>query len=487
MNMKMKRILCAVLAAIMMLAMFVACADTPDPIKPDDDPGKDDPKNPEEDDNPYNIPDDLPEKKYPEETTFTIAYYGEKFGSFFYMEDYPGDIIGNAIFNSITAVEQRFGVDVRGMNLDGGSEYDYTDAIKNAVTTGDNEFDVAHMHDTLSANASLEGYWLNLYDVEHIDFERPWWPTIGVKAMTVQGKLYLGSSAMSHAGLGGSKVAFFNKDILKNNNFEYPYAKAFAGEWYLEDMLDMAEDYYDDLNNNDERDPEDAYGVLIGPQFYFIMESFGIQSVVNNGDALELGIDDRIYDLVDNMYGLFIDHPGGYMAVKEHDEAPVFAAGNSMFVICSMNEAINTYRASDVDYGIVPVPKLDQSQEDYYACTSDRFFVIPNTCPDTEFVGLMLEGLSAQGYRTIYPAYFESALKDRYSHDDETAQALDLVRAHMVMSFAYTYTGADCYARTLYQLITQKGSKDFASYFREGENKANNKLIDLQEKFSNLD
>lgn len=478
------KLLTLLLAGLTILMLLAGCADpekTPSeqtsPTKPA--------TSGEDEDDPYNIPDSLPATDF-DKRELNLCYYNpEQFGKTFYVDDYTGDLVDTAVYKSVTTVADRFNVKVNAFESGASDDNAHIDLVKRSISTQDGTFDLAHVHDALGGMASLEGYFLNLYDVEHIDFTKPWWPDNAVKSLTFQDKLYLGSSCMSYHGMGYTRVIFFNKTMFTNESLPYPYTAVLDGDWYMEDIISMSEAYYQDLNDNG-KDNEDIYGWIVPNTFYCWFESFGIDLVQKNGDELVLNANcDEVYTLIDDLYGVLLESDGGYLA-GEADAKTLFSTNHALFTYGKLNSTIDVYRATDLDYGILPVPKLDENQEQYFSAYNDRFFVIPNNCTDPEFVGFLMEALSAEGYRTIYPAYYETALKKRYAHDSETAQVLDMIQKYRVIDFTYVYFSGRCFSRSLYDLLTTKQSKDYASLYRSGESAANQRITELTEAFSKL-
>jgi hypothetical protein len=89
--------------------------------------------------------------------------------------------------------------------------------------------------------------------------------------------------------------------------------------------------------------------------------------------------------------------------------------------------------------------------------------------PDVEYVGTILESMSAEGYRQVTPAYFEVALKNRYTKDQTSKEMVDLIKQSKVLDFAYVYGADKWWSRSLYALLRdtdkQEHSKDYASYY----------------------
>ena len=86
-------------------------------------------------------------------------------------------------------------------------------------------------------------------------------------------------------------------------------------------------------------------------------------------------------------------------------------------------------RNMESKYGIVPMPKLDETQAEYHSHIHDNAdgFSIPLTTTDDklEMVGAVMEAMASEGYRTLMPAYYETALKTKYVSDEESVKMLD--------------------------------------------------------------
>jgi hypothetical protein len=480
------RLLSLVLALIMLLSVSVVMIGCNDEQS---DPNKDPSNNGNQtNDGPYaeyNIPDSLPERNFASEglDEFVIATQDANMMQFFWVEDYDGGTVDNAVYRSVSAIEERFGTTVSAYQASNDQ------AIKLGMTTQDGSFDFAFMLDVTAAGFSLENLFTNLYDLEALDFSKPWWPDPSVEALTYQNKMYLGSSTMSYLGLGQTFLTYFNKTIFTDNGLTFPYEDVMAGDWYLEDLIELAEGYGNYDENNDIKDAEDTFGFLAPNGFYGWFESFGIELIKKESDDLILNAScEEAYDLIEDVHYIIIESDGGYTDTEQVVN-DMFANNQSMFVYGKLRNAYDVFRYSQVDYGILPVPKLNEDQENYNSAYTDRFFVIPASSvsgKDAQDIGFLLEALSAQGYRTIYPAYYEEAMQNRYSTDAESKQILSMLHKYRVISFSYIYGGKECYSRALMNLIVERQSKDYASYLAEGADKAEQKLITLRELFSEL-
>ena len=96
------------------------------------------------------------------------------------------------------------------------------------------------------------------------------------------------------------------------------------------------------------------------------------------------------------------------------------------------------------DYGIVPIPKLDEAQSEYYSYAHDTFtaYAVPATVIDErlEQVGAILEAMASESYRTVLPAYYEITLKDKYCNDPESRDMLDTIINSFYIDAGVLYT-----------------------------------------------
>jgi hypothetical protein len=96
------------------------------------------------------------------------------------------------------------------------------------------------------------------------------------------------------------------------------------------------------------------------------------------------------------------------------------------------------------DYGIIPIPKLDETQEKYYSYAHDSFtaVAVPATVSDDRLqqMGAVMEALASESYRTVLPAYYEITLKDKYCNDPESRDMLDTIIEGFFVDAGVLYT-----------------------------------------------
>ena len=151
---------------------------------------------------------------------------------------------------------------------------------------------------------------------------------------------------------------------------------------------------------------------------------------------------ERNVSIIETLYRLYYETPGTIIyksaAAMDNELLKLFTDGNMLFY---PNRFYTTDLLRDMSdpYGIIPYPKLDESQENYYALVHDSttLYGIPITVGDIGMPCAVLEAMCAENYRTVTPAYYEVALKVKYTQDDVSAQIIDMIHENVRTDFVY--------------------------------------------------
>lgn len=140
---------------------------------------------------------------------------------------------------------------------------------------------------------------------------------------------------------------------------------------------------------------------------------------------------------------------------------------------------ISTLRDSETDFGIIPYPKFNDSQENYYARVS--YFMpsmLPATNTDLELVGAVMEYANYRAKVNITPAYYDISLKGKVSRDEESVEMLDLILANRVVDLGDTLFCAsvrDGFLRSMYE----SNKRDLASVIEKNETKLQKEIDNM--------
>lgn len=431
------------------------------------------------------IPDSLPEKDM-DGWNFRMTIFGtDQTRAETYAEEATGNVVNDAVYQKILNVEERFNVDVA-LTEASLSGVDSVDVLKQAIVAGDDSCELAQGHDISMANTALQAYFYDVYKIPHLDFEKPWWPEATLESMTVLGQMYMMFNNISYVNLEATRVMFFNKTLMDDMNIAHPYDTVYEGKWTLDELQKLSDSAYLDLNGNGNRDADDQYGFVSPTYYYCCMEPFRLEPYCKDADGnLFYSLDvEKTSALVEKYYSLLFGEGG--LRTDYDTITKVFTDGRAMFYYATLNEAVTKFSNSDVIYGILPMPKLDETQDQYYGGSTDRPIAVPITIQTSNMdnIGIVVEALNAEGYKNVYPAFYEIAMKNRYADQTDDAKMLDLVHDNVIISFTYLYGNYASAYNILFENLfnATTPNTDVASWAAKNE-KAQKKYVERLMKF----
>ena len=432
---------------------------------------------------PRDIPDELPETDL-DGYKFRILGFGEETLLPIFVEEQNGSLVNDAVYKKIRTVEDRFNCEIT--SLFSGAE----DDMKSMVMSDEDSFDMASGHDIHIANLTLEGLFMNVREIPYIDLDKPWWPKYTVESLTFDDQMYMFSNHMSYKNISDTRVMYFNKKLLEDNQIDAPYQLVYDNEWTLDKLNSITATGYVDLNGSTTIDAEDQFGIVNPPDFYCIFEPYHIEVYQDDGKGtLTYNFNlEKCQTIVDKLHKLLLGD-GGFIGKDRPETYKIFTDGDSMFVYAALNVAVSNFSQTNVSYGILPLPKLEQNNDPYYAGTTDRPCVVPITAAQhIDKTGLILEALSAEGYKQVYPAYFEQALKARYADQNDDAKMLDIINENVILSFSFVYGNYKSPNNMMLETLFKKGkeSTDVASYAASIEAFHKARCEEITEKFNDM-
>ena len=372
--------------------------------------------------------------------------WGDPPAAEFYVEEATGDVVDDAIYARNLNVEQRLNVTFEfterpGTNADRAS---FVSGISTSILAGDSAYEICAGYSMCLASLTSAQLLCDLAATDYLDFTQPWWSDDLLTETSVYGKLYFASGDISTNMLHMMYATFFNKTILDKYKLEDPYELVLDGKWTLDKMIEMSSGVYADLNGNNEKDREDQFGTIVYPVFidgfYF---SAGLNTTQINEDGIPVVSDDyageKVHDLVTKLCAFLFESPDAL--TTPYSASDDFPKGTVLFYPDELVEASTGLRDKTFGFGILPMPKYDEAQEDYCTLTSFPYtlYGIPLDAKDPDRASAVLEALASESYRTVTPALFETAMKVKYSEDERDAQMYDILKSTVVFDFGRVF------------------------------------------------
>jgi len=419
-------------------------------------------------------------------------------GSEIYAESENGDVVNDAVYKRNQKVEDRLNIKIVPVPCRG--DWDdrdtFLNTVKNSVNSGSDDFDIIAGYAYYITSLAPEGVLYNLKNVNYLQPGAEWWSASCADQMTLDNKLYYITGDLALTLLQNTFVVYFDKQVAQNCGLENPYQTVLDGDWTLDKMDELTKGLYKDVNGDGKPDVGDMYGFATTTGNYVdaLYNAFDQPIVTKDADGnLQLALNTpKMVDIINKTYSFFYENENSYAISEYNDGAD--ASIQNMFVenrVLFMNGTLGSndvLRAMNSDYGIIPYPKWNKDQPDYYTGSQNSYslFSIPATCQKIDAVGAAMEALCSESYRTVTPAYYEIALKKKYSRDDETSQMLDIIRSGITFNFGILNSiNIDNIQGIFRDLMTEKKT-DFTSRYEKSAQMWQKSLDKLIEKYQNL-
>lgn len=411
------------------------------------------------------VSDDLPEKDF-EGADFTILSYNFSAG-YMYAEELTGEAFNDALYNRDTKVSDRFHV-----NIVTDCSLDYTavsNAIKTSVTAGEDVYDlIAYQYVQMGVDV-LSDVYMNFRDVPYINFDNPWWNSSTDALLTYKGRTFLALGSLNLSTISGSNCCYYNLDIAEQYEMDDIFSIVNEGHWTLDKLIEGANVAYVDTNGNGKRDNEDQFGFVYSQN----MDMGGIQvydklicEFDDNGNlVLDNYYDEKLISIVEKLYSMQYEQEGIWSEAVWNLGINMFVTNQTLSAFGNLSQSQWGLRDADIDYAIIPIPKWSEEQEKYVTAVGGDTQAVLRTAGDLEMLGVIIEALNAESWRTCESAYYENTIKYKSTRREENLEILDMMMENRAFDFGVVYGGFSGANNWIYQMINSK-SKDIASTYQ---------------------
>ena len=364
----------------------------------------------------------------------------------FMVEEATGETVDDAVYDRNREVEEHLGVELGFESRPnfGGSDVDtWKNTISQSVLAGDDSYQIIDGINVWTAQLIPNGVFMNLYDISTIELDNPWW----VSGFPLRdGKVYYAFNDAAFSLYKDLYVMFFNAELVNNYKLQNPYELALDGKWTLDNFIGMTKDTTDDLNGDGAIDWENdqiAYLYKHAANRSFLSSTECSIIKHEDGKYVLSDLTERLVNAYDKMKAFLYDNDAVYCSMEADyiTLSQLFIDGRSLFLVNCLC-AVEGMRDMSDDFGILPMPKYDESQESYHSqiATSTSAFYIPVSVGNPELVGKVCEAFGYYSMVDVIPRYYEVALKDKYTRDENVGEILDIIRESASTSFEFAYS-----------------------------------------------
>ncbi len=381
-----------------------------------------------------------------------------------YSETETGDIVNDAVCERNAWVEDVYNVKIRQNKPANESA---ASMMKNAITAGDNVGDVLVESFHNLCSMSQNGYLLDLKTVDSLHLENAWWDQGAIHGVSIANKVYMATGDLMIIDNDATWVLMFNKQMATNYEYDL-YEKVDSGSWLFDDLFSMARGASTDLNGDGKmKADDDQYGLVTAyntPEA--LITAAGVTlAVKDQNDIPKMETDlERLSAVIAESGEFYKDVKVVYGSDFEKS-ATIFQGGRALFY-SEVLQCVTRMRESETDFGLIPWPKYDAAQDNYYSFVigaAGTAVSLPSTQTDTHMSGIILDAMSAKSVDTLTVAYYNKALTQKYMRDETSVRMLDTILESRIFdqSQTYLYAWGNMYNKMVSDL--KNGKKETAS------------------------
>ena len=395
------------------------------------------------------------------EADFNIVYSADQLGSSwpYDAEAETGDLLNDSVYKRNHTVMERFNVNVNYVST-GGTWDEVPNALIKSVKSGDNAYHLAISHTYASVPALLtDGYLADFNTIPNIDISKPWWNASIKNNLSICGVLPI---AVSDLVYSYADVIYVNHDMIESYDLENPYDLVESGKWTWSKLAEMAEAVASDLNGDGKASDGDIFGYTTPGETSSLMsrivQSNGMLMATSDDDGVKLlTVSDRLQNAFERYYSLLYYGAKTYIGTVTGTKESVasFTNGNILFMHQTTLQ-LPKMRDTDVNFGIVPLPKYDEAQENYASLSMSGFIAIPRSTGDIEMSGKAAELLSHYSAEIFTPAYYDILLDSKIARDEDSSEMLDIIFDSLVFDYGMVYGGYNEISYSMMKLLEKK-------------------------------
>lgn len=387
-----------------------------------------------------------------------------------FSEGLNGEGINDAVYNRNLKLQENYKVTITEEKMELGQ---IATTVDKEISAGTNTYSVVYPRLLEAASMYQKNYFHNLLTLDNIDLTQPWWDGNSVESLSMNGKLLSVASSINVNDKDATAALAFNKDIAKNNGLEDIYTLVREGKWTYDKAAELADMCDYDANGDGKLSEDDVFGFLgkndVMTAFWFGAGSNMVTKeddmfVFSFGTERDITSATRVVEFM-NQPWFYNHHTAG---IDDDAYRVLFETGHGLIFWMRLDEVTNM-RAGDADFGIIPTPKFEEAQDNYYSFVSQHttgLMSLPITLVGDELnaVTTVLEAMAWESHYTLIPEYIESSLKTKHSRDAESADMLDIIINNRVFDpmIIYNFGGfADNF-----QMLGANNNTNLASFIK---------------------
>ena len=318
-----------------------------------------------------------------------------------------------------------------------------TTLVDQLIAAGDDSYDIICIPARFMLDLASKNYLLS-YNTElyNIDLHGDSWIQWVNDIIKINGEMFFAFSDAMLSLYDFTHMILFNTKVLERYQLQSPYDYVENGTWTYDNMYYMVRQVSDDLNGNGSYDDDDMYGYVcpaysVLPNYWISAGATSVKKIAGQGYFIfDLEGDihfDTVYRRIFEIFKKkdFTWRETSSNANRYYDTDLTFQTNHALFADHTFY-SVSQLREMESDFGIVPYPKWDESQGQYYSrveAGTKTWGVL--YIQDPELTGTIIEALARDSHEHLIHTYYDVTLQLKLTRDDKSIEMLDLIRDTM--------------------------------------------------------
>lgn len=356
-------------------------------------------------------------------------------------DEETGDILNDGLYRRGVYVEENFNVDMQYQVTKAKEGYTL---VRGSVLAGDDSYQLLNGGIQSGMNAlATEGILYNLCQADEMTLDEIWWSGMVNENLRFREKLYITTGDITPTMYSMLAAVYINRKLTVDYGVDKDYyGLVRGGLWTLDELSSLTRNRQQDLNGDGEyKASDDFFGLVYARDSVTsngLIVASGIRySTVSGGDIVVDLNNEKVAGVVEDLKPLF--EPLTYSS--DNEIMATFSAGRALALVHLSASGINWFRDMEDDFYELPMPKYNEKQDSYYSYANtwtDAYVAVPLT-GYSEMSGTVTEALARYSYQYIRPAYYELALKQKGTRDENASEMLDLIFRCAYVDFNIIY------------------------------------------------
>lgn len=358
-------------------------------------------------------------------------------------EDENGEVINDALFNRDRFLEETYNVTLNYTCDETSSAPQMAQNLAKNILAGDDAYQlIIQDHATVTKGLASQGaiYPLNYLDEIHLDTAY-WMPELN-ESSKIGGSVYYPSCMISPRYFGSVYIMMFNRDLAQSLDLEDMYELVSNGKWTFDKMMELARQAVRDLDGDGKIEGDDQLGMMYDSHEAILLGG-GFHFVYNKNGTLTCGLEDSaLITYIQKVTEAFQETGIYYAGNSAVDYDGVLNNGSALFTNpCTYQ--LDDFRDLNYDYGILPMPKKDEAQQEYVSFSQPWINAAPSipvtvTGDALSMTGTLTDAMVAYGYDYIRPAVYDNVIRIKGTRDEQSAKIVDQIFTNVSIELSCT-------------------------------------------------